>query len=343
MGLFHKCLMCALLFKFQDKFESKVAKKPLQVFWNVPSFQCNPFKLNFTKPLNKYGIVYNKDAAFRGQQINILYDPGNFPAILKNGKDNFLRNGGVPQEGNLSSHLRIFDEIVDQLIPNKQFSGLAIIDFESWRPIFRQNWGVLTPYKELSEKLEKKRHPIWSEAWIKKEAAKRFEEGANKFLEATITRAKSLRPKASWGYYHYPYCFFSTTQKTCAKEVLSENDSIKWLFNISDAFFPSVYLQESYSPQERVQYIERSLAEALRLRNQLKTHKKIYVYFWYQFQDTGNYISEEQLYLPLKAIAKYNIDGMVLWGASANVNSKSKCLQLHEYVDKVFGPSLVQV
>ncbi|ERL95163.1 hypothetical protein D910_12432, partial [Dendroctonus ponderosae] len=297
--------------------ESKVAKKPLQVFWNVPSFQCNPFKLNFTKPLNKYGIVYNKDAAFRGQQINILYDPGNFPAILKNGKDNFLRNGGVPQEGNLSSHLRIFDEIVDQLIPNKQFS-----DFESWRPIFRQNWGVLTPYKELSEKLEKKRHPIWSEAWIKKEAAKR--------RKVQISFWKQLSPEQSRLDRKRPGVTITIRTVSSAQPK-------------KHAFFPSVYLQESYSPQERVQYIERSLAEALRLRNQLKTHKKIYVYFWYQFQDTGNYISEEQLYLPLKAIAKYNIDGMVLWGASANVNSKSKCLQLHEYVDKVFGPSLVQV
>lgn len=63
----------------------------MKVYWNVPSFQCNPFKLDFTYVLDKYNITHNEDAKFRGDEINILYDAGNFPAILKKGNQIFLR------------------------------------------------------------------------------------------------------------------------------------------------------------------------------------------------------------------------------------------------------------
>jgi hyaluronoglucosaminidase len=49
-------------------------------------------------------------------------------------------------------------------------NGLAVIDFESWRPIFRQNWGALAPYKEVSYQIEKGRHPLWPQKWIEDEA-----------------------------------------------------------------------------------------------------------------------------------------------------------------------------
>ena len=69
----------------------------------------------------------------RGEQVSILYDPGLFPAILPNGSH---RNGGVPQAGNLKIHLDKFEHDVDKYIPDKNNSGLAIIDFELWRPVF---------------------------------------------------------------------------------------------------------------------------------------------------------------------------------------------------------------
>lgn len=36
--------------------------------------------------------------------------------------------------------------------------GIGVIDFESWRPIYRQNSGVLQPYKDLSYKLVQREH-----------------------------------------------------------------------------------------------------------------------------------------------------------------------------------------
>lgn len=94
----------------------------------------------------------------RGEKITILYDPGNFPAL---GNNNERRNGGVPQEGSLSRHLEQYRQHIDEMVPDGNNTGLIIIDFESWRPVFRQNWGVLTAYKNVSYQIEQKRHPLW--------------------------------------------------------------------------------------------------------------------------------------------------------------------------------------
>jgi hyaluronoglucosaminidase len=55
-------------------------------------------------------------------------------------------------------------------IPDVNNSGLVIIDFESWRPVFRQNWGVMKPYKGVSYEIEKERHPSKPQKTLEKEA-----------------------------------------------------------------------------------------------------------------------------------------------------------------------------
>lgn len=107
------------------------------------------------------------------------------------------------------------------------FSGIGIIDFESWRPIFRQNFGKLAEYKDFSISIEKKRHPNWSEAWLKREATNRFEAAGRQFMEETLLIAKYTRPKARWGYYAYPYCFNmspNNKRRECPKNVVAENN-----------------------------------------------------------------------------------------------------------------------
>lgn len=107
----------------------------------------------------------------RGEKITILYDPGMFPAL---GTKKERRNGGVPQEGNLTMHLEIYRSHIDELVPDVSNDGLVVIDFESWRPIFRQNFGSLEPYKDLSYKIERERHPFWTRQRLEKEVWKLF-------------------------------------------------------------------------------------------------------------------------------------------------------------------------
>lgn len=164
----------------------------------------------------------------RGDKISILYDPGIFPALLHNSssKEIFVRNGGVPQEGNLTEHIEMFIKNLDELMPNEKNSGLAIIDFESWRPVFKQNFGTLQPYRDVSIKLVREKHWLWPKKRVVEEASNLFEQYGRLFMETTLQVAKKLRPNARWGYYGLPYCFNGrgNNMEDCAANIKIEND-----------------------------------------------------------------------------------------------------------------------
>nr|XP_023016548.1 hyaluronidase-like [Leptinotarsa decemlineata] len=328
-----------------DVYSIKNRNRQAKVYWNIPTFQCDSQKLNFTRLAEKYAIVHNANDMFRGDKITILYDPGSFPAILKDGSKTFLRNGGVPQKGNLTKHLEIFRALLKELIPDENFSGIGIIDFESWRPIFRQNFGVLSEYKNLSISIEKRRHPFWPSVWIEKEATNRFETFAKKFMEQTLSAARIIRPNATWGYYAYPYCFNmspNNMQQKCPKEVIEENNRIQWLFLNDDNFYPSIYLPNlRLTENEKVQMIQGRIEESRRIKKQFNRTSKIIPYFWYKYQDTNKFVTKTDLSNAFGVLSKSDIDGLVIWGSSNDVNSKQKCLDLYHYIDNTLGPLLV--
>lgn len=50
--------------------------------------------------------------------------------------------------------------------------GLAIIDFEHWRPIWSENFGSLTPYRKVSRKIEQNKHPLWTVSEVEEQVKK---------------------------------------------------------------------------------------------------------------------------------------------------------------------------
>lgn len=53
-----------------------------------------------------------------------------------------------------------------------RISGVGVIDFESWRPTYRQNWASLNTYRDKSKALEKKLHPFWAKERIESEVSR---------------------------------------------------------------------------------------------------------------------------------------------------------------------------
>ncbi|CAG9858168.1 unnamed protein product [Phyllotreta striolata] len=314
------------------------------VYWNVPTFQCDAHQLNFSGLVEKFGIVQNQNGRFWGRMVNILYDPGRFPALLRNGS----RNGGVPQEGDLAEHLKAFQESLDDVVPDESFAGIGIIDFESWRPVFRQNFGSLTNYRRASVALEREKHPGWSEKELEHEAARRFEGGARKFMENTLVAAKRARPRAFWGYYAYPYCFNmspNSMREACPKEVTAENDRTKWLFKLVDNFHPSLYLQKlRMNASQKVQMIEGRINEAHRISEKFNIRPRIVPYYWFKYQDKHQqFVTKQDLFESFIALASFKIDGLVIWGSSNDVNTRKKCHELYHYIDNVLGPLIKHI
>ncbi|XP_053690086.1 hyaluronidase Tab y 2.0101-like [Sabethes cyaneus] len=324
--------------------------RAFDVYWNIPTFMCNQYQMDFSGVGLAYGVNQNGNDSFRGNVISILYDPGKFPALLEKSSTRVLykRNGGVPQEGNLTEHLEIFRAHVSELVTDANFSGVGCIDFESWRPIFRQNFGSLQPYKDLSMKIERERHPNWPEKWLEAEATKRFEATGQDFMARTLVLAKQLRPRAAWGYYAFPYCFNMNgganhqQREDCSPEVQRENDRIQWLFDGSDVIFPSVYLREKLNPGDRQKLVRGRVKEALRVARRAKAQPKprVLTYIRYVYTDSINYLTESDWINALHAMKQFGSDGVILWGSSYDLNSRQKCTNFKTYLDNTLGPIL---
>ncbi|XP_055598238.1 hyaluronidase Tab y 2.0101-like [Uranotaenia lowii] len=329
--------------------------RAFDVYWNIPSFMCKQYGLDFSHLGYTYGVAQNPKDSFRGNVFTILYDPGKFPAIFEKKDTNVLykRNGGVPQEGNLTEHLEIFRMHVEQQMPDPNFPGVAVIDFESWRPIYRQNFGSLQPYKDLSMKIEKDRHPLYNKKMLEAEATRRFEATGQDFMAQTLTLAKQLRPQASWGYYAFPYCFNmnghpANQREDCVAEVQRENDRIQWLFDDSDIIFPSVYLREKLSPGDRVKLVRGRVKEAVRVARNVRgfpygQKPPVLTYMRYVYTDTIGYLTESDWINTLNAMKQLGSDGVILWGSSYDLNTREKCFEFKNYMDNTLGPILVSL
>lgn len=324
--------------------------RAFDVYWNIPTFMCNQYQMNFSSIGSTYGVQQNRNDNFRGSAISILYDPGKFPALLEKASTRVLykRNGGVPQEGNLTEHLDIFRKHMDELVTDPEFSGVGVIDFESWRPTFRQNFGSLQPYKDLSMKIEKQRHPNLPPKWLEAEATRRFESTGRDFMAQTLLLAKQLRPRAAWGYYAFPYCFNMNgasgngQREDCSTEVQRENDRIQWLFDDSDIIFPSVYLREKLGAGDRVKLIRGRVKEAVRVagRAQVQPKPRVLTYIRYVYTDSIKFLTESDWINALNAMKQLGSDGVILWGSSYDLNNKQKCTSFKTYMDTTLGPIL---
>jgi len=331
-------------------FPSSLSKsRGFEVFWNVPSFMCRSYKILFNDLPQQYGIVQNENDTFRGDKLVILYDPGKFPALLEHQKTKqiFRRNGGVPQEGDLQEHLNIFTEHINQLV-DTEFAGIGVIDFESWRPIFRQNSGVLQPYRNLSIKLVRQEHRLWSKDRVYNEAKRRFETAGKQFVEATIRRAQQLRPKASWGYYGFPYCFNmngggANKDENCPSNVQKENDELGWLWDVVDIVLPSVYLNTRLEPYERPGFVRGRMREAYRVAQRARKRQKppVVGYIRYVYTNQAkDFLSNDDMRKSIEVMKQQNAEGVVLWGSSFDLKTRDKCQAFRSYVDTSLGPMI---
>ena len=108
---------------------------------------------------------------------------------------------------NLASHLKKAKEDITKKIPDPNFDGVAVIDWEGWRPIWERNFDSKRIYQSKSVDLVQEKHPDWSMTQLIEEAKEKFEESARTLMESSIKLAQRLRPKGQWGFYGFPNCF----------------------------------------------------------------------------------------------------------------------------------------
>ncbi|XP_064602742.1 uncharacterized protein LOC135468417 [Liolophura sinensis] len=317
--------------------------KPFFTVWNVPSFRCG-HKYGLPMDLDKFGIVDNEFELFHGQTINLFYESrlGLYPRYLSNRRAKY---GGIPQLGNLTAHLDWVKTDLDWYIPNVTYDGLAVIDWESWRPLFVRNWGEKSVYREASEKLVQKLHPTWTWKLVVQEAQRQFEKAARSFMVETLFLCRRLRPRAKWGFYLFPECYnHPPGRENCTRAARSRNDRLSWLYKSSSALYPSIYLHAAYKPQEQRQHVRGILQEAYRVRSKFTSrYLPVIPYSRYVYSQSNEFYNKVALENTVGQAAISGADGVVLWDSSSNIKNEKQCKRLHKYLNSMLGPYVKSV
>uniref|UniRef100_A0A669QK77 Hyaluronidase n=1 Tax=Phasianus colchicus TaxID=9054 RepID=A0A669QK77_PHACC len=282
--------------------------QPFTVLWNIPSGRCQR-RFGIGLPLADYGIVENQGGRFAGQNITIFYKNkfGLYPYISPQGVPH---NGGIPQRAPLQAHLaQVAGDVRLHLRPT--FSGLAVVDWEEWRPLWAQNWGPKRIYQLASQQWAQKR------GWGRRQARRAFERAARALMEQTLLLGRSLRPAGLWGFYRFPDCFNSNWAKVdnytgrCQPAEVRRNDRLSWLWAASAALYPSIYLPPLLPPGLRRRYVHHRLCEALRLA---AGRLPVVAYSRLSYRRSPRFLEPADLEHTIGESAALGTAGLVLWG-----------------------------
>lgn len=250
---------------------SSFSQLPFLTVWNAPTASCYS-KHGVDLNLGTFSIVHNDNENFMGEDITIFYEAklGLYPSY--SGQTGAI-NGGVPQNGSLDQHLSVARENISTYIPEEDFKGLAVLDCESWRPVWERNWDSKQVYCKASKELVMAQHRDWDPKKVEDVAKREFEGAARKFMEETLKLAQSQRPNGLWGYYGFPNCYNSYKENNfnytgeCPALEMKRNEQLQWLWNVSSALYPDIYLDLQLRGLDRevFHYTHNRIREALRV------------------------------------------------------------------------------
>ncbi|NWU43172.1 HYAL1 protein, partial [Hylia prasina] len=325
-----------------------LVNRPFVTIWNIPTQHCAE-RHNVNLNLEVFDVLANDQESFTGQDITLFYSSriGLFPYYTSEGVP---VNGGLPQNASLENHLHKTAQDIKATLPNPDYNGLAIIDWESWRPMWARNWDSMKIYQQKSEELVQQHHPQWPPKEVEEVAQQQFEKSARDFMSETLQLGESLRPNAYWGYYGFPDCYNNHIDivpynGTCPDVEQQLNRNLSWLWRISRALYPSIYLPVALNGTGKVlPYVRHRVAEAFAVqRGILDSGIPVLPYSQIVFETTMDFLSQEDLMNTIGESAAQGAAGIVLWGTLNYSSSKEMCLRLKDYVDGPLGHYIVNV
>ncbi|NXI52447.1 HYAL3 protein, partial [Chloroceryle aenea] len=284
--------------------EPLVGDQPFTVVWNIPTRRCQ-YRFGVGLPLGDYGIVENQDGHFTGQNITIFYKNkfGLYPYLSQQGVPH---NGGIPQQVSLSAHLARATVDIHRLL-RPAFRGLAVVDWEEWRPLWAQNWGAKRTRQQL------------------RLARSEFERTAQALMEETLLLGRTLRPGGLWGFYRFPDCLNSNWAKEanytgrCQPAEMRRNNRLGWLWAASAALYPSIYPG----------------GEGVMVGTRMRPVP--------HHPGHSSLSGQADLVHTIGESAALGAVGLVLWGDLSYTRSAESCASLQHYLVSTLGPYVANV
>lgn len=334
------------------------------VYWGVTT------KIGY---LRKTGIDWANKIDFNGAPINskvtLFYQSnmGDYP----------LAGPHIPlmTPGYMDSHISRIQKHLDQYMPDPNYDGLGIIDYETWRPIWE-----LTPNEHSSKPIDAHDYDFrndWEEYMTIVQPAKMkslsgqtrelylrdtYEGASRDFYLATLAECRRLRPNAKWTFYGYPMKIYRDSQRVgpgiigygnLTSQASAANDRLAWLWGAVDFLNPSLYAvkrtvptkedismpAEENLPHQNVEYILTNVAESVRLAN----GKPVLPMVWTRYQSAGlgyTFLNDTNLYHQLELPHQAGANGIILWDG---VKSPQTYSQLQDFMTTSLAPAIIDV
>ncbi|KAF7665479.1 hypothetical protein LDENG_00142600 [Lucifuga dentata] len=298
-----------------------------------------------------FHIVASPNEGFVRQNLTIFYKErlGLYPYYERDGT---AENGGLPQLASLTQHYEKMPEGVQKYIRDPEAKGLAVIDWEEWRPLWIRNWDIKDMYRNKSREMVAKKNPNWSPEQVGKVAQQEFELSARKFMLETLKLAKNLRPNQLWGFYLFPDCYnhdyrggLKNYTGRCPDVELARNDQLNWLWTESTALFPSIYMGSVLrsSTYGRL-FVRHRVKEGMRLAsvgNGLA--RPVFVYTRPTYISQMTLLTETDLVSTIGESVALGAAGVIFWGDTSYASSSDSCSSLNEYLQGPLGRYLLNV
>ncbi|XP_019631127.1 PREDICTED: hyaluronidase-1-like isoform X4 [Branchiostoma belcheri] len=125
-----------------------------------------------------------------------------------------------------------------------------------------------------------------------------------------------------------------------SKEVKSDNNRLQWLWEGSTGLYPNIYLTSVFKTlPSSEQFVRARVAETFRVMDGRQSSSiPVYPYVRLRYRDSMECLAKADLISSIQEAAGQGSAGVVIWGASADVNSKENCVSLRDYVTSTFGP-----
>jgi hypothetical protein len=287
---------------------------------------------------------------------------GAFPELSSTGK--VTVNGGVPQAANMTEHMASLVNHLATWVPDVNFTGNIVIDFEAWTPIWEENGGASNwhakRYQTFSEKLARAQHPQLNATAITAIAKRDFEAAAISFFVTTLEFFRAARPHARAGFYGFPGgmfgaclhethdCGYNNPKIAPARRAL--NDGLAAIWNASGALYPSIYL---VAPEKwrsnattlllNAAYINGTVGESIRLSKKYsESGTPILPYAWAMYHNGVTPLAAEAQVVVNNAVWRPPLcTGLVLWGGCSGSPAGRLVEKVEtETLEHVVGPSM---
>ncbi|XP_032050134.1 hyaluronidase-2 [Aythya fuligula] len=328
-----------------------LTRRPFLVAWNVPTQDCKP-RFQVALDFSIFDLQASPNEGFVDQNLTIFYKErlGLYPYYTS---QRVAVNGGVPQRSSLAEHLARLQEGIGKYIRSPAKEGLAVIDWEEWRPIWVRNWKPKDVYQEVSRQLVVQRQPHRSLEEVNKQAVFEFESAARQFMVSTLRSAKSFRPKQLWGFYLFPDCYnhdYSKNKESytgqCPDVEKTRNDQLAWLWRESMALYPSIYLDPllASTPNSR-KFVRARVMEAMRISQQHHDGYSlpVFVYTRPTYIRKMDVLSQPDLISTIGESAALGAAGVIFWGDADYTKNRESCQTIKDYLEGDLGRYIVNV